>query len=248
MPYQLARSQSHPSESATLHAAAVARAMTDEDPSLVLQLLRDDGPVNLALPESGWTPLAFMAVCGLYDEALELIGMGADANKAEADGWTPLMFAANNGHASVVSLLLESGANVNARNRAGSSALTLARDGGYEDIVTLLLDGGALEHPDPEPEPEPEAEEGSRGQEGEQAEAGEVLPSAQGDTPQGQEASPQANDSEQAATVKETPEPEKKEAWTWTPDPNPPQELKIANAAVQEDFNKHKKRKGLFFW
>jgi hypothetical protein len=33
-----------------------------------------------------------------------------------------------------------------------------------------------------------------------------------------------------------------------THDPNPPGELDLTRKAVEEDFAKHKKRKGLFFW
>lgn len=55
----------------------------------------------------------------MSEQCLELIGIGADVNQAEADGWTPLLFAANTGHTQVVSVLLESGANVNVRASSG---------------------------------------------------------------------------------------------------------------------------------
>ena len=52
-------------------------------------------------------------------QCLELIGIGADVDQAEADGWNPLLFSASNGHVNLVSILLESGANVNYRALSG---------------------------------------------------------------------------------------------------------------------------------
>ena len=82
------------------------------------------------------------AVC-LCLQTLELIGLGADVNRAESDGWTPLLFAANNGHLDVVGLLLEAGASVGARAERGVTALKVAREGGFEEVVELLQGHGA---------------------------------------------------------------------------------------------------------
>ena len=33
-----------------------------------MNLIRDEGKVNIAAPQSGWTPLIFFAAKGFYDE------------------------------------------------------------------------------------------------------------------------------------------------------------------------------------
>ena len=62
--------------------------------------------------------MLFTCLCVLA-QCLELIGIGADVDQAEADGWNPLLFSASNGHVNLVSILLESGANVNYRALSG---------------------------------------------------------------------------------------------------------------------------------
>lgn len=250
LPYQIARAQQHLSEASVLQDAALVRAMELDEEQLVMDLIRDEGRVNLATRSSGWTPLIFFAERGLHDQCVELIGIGAEVNQPEADGWNALLFAASNGHIQVVADLLESGANVNFRARSGATALSKALEGGHNDIVKLLLARGATEKGE-ETFHAPRDEEGNE-QEQEQADGtteATTDPDAPTDTETAEVPVPEAP----AAEEDPHPTPEAvgepvQTADSITHDPNPPGELDLTRKAVEEDFAKHKKRKGLFFW
>jgi ankyrin repeat protein len=73
-------------------------------------------------------------------KAAELIGQGADVNKAQPDGWTPLLFAVYNKNFEMAKLLVEKGADVNAHEfHAGSTVLMLAAAWGDAPFIRLLL-------------------------------------------------------------------------------------------------------------
>eukprot|EP00658_Telonema_sp_P-2_P076721 TRINITY_DN6775_c0_g1_i1.p2 TRINITY_DN6775_c0_g1~~TRINITY_DN6775_c0_g1_i1.p2 ORF type:complete len:105 (+),score=34.15 TRINITY_DN6775_c0_g1_i1:197-511(+) len=59
-----------------------------------------------------YTPLSFAAQNGHTEVVRELLGAGAEVDKAAENGATPLSFAAQNGHTEVVKELLGAGAEV----------------------------------------------------------------------------------------------------------------------------------------
>lgn len=61
-----------------------------------------------------------------WDNALQVLAAGANANASEKNGTTALMLAAQSGKPDLVRALLEHGADVNATNNNGQSALHLA--------------------------------------------------------------------------------------------------------------------------
>jgi hypothetical protein len=208
-----------------------------EDDMLMVELLKDGAPVNMAVGGSGWTPLIYFVVRDMYDEVLLAIESGANVNQAEADGWTPLMFAANNGFSAVAMLLLESDADLHATSAStGAAALELARAAGHDGVVALLLERGATDSPlleEMEQEMEEEVREGDW-------EGGE----------EGREEEREEGEEEVAAAPSQVEEEPSEPGWPGVNEPveNYPTELKVVHDAMQKDFEKHKKRKGLFFW
>ncbi|RYH17426.1 ankyrin repeat domain-containing protein [archaeon] len=87
---------------------------------------------------AGWTPLHFASAFGHYDEAHELLYLGANINQEENDGWTALLFASNNNHADIVRLLLENGARADHVSLNNHTARNLAELGGHADVLEVL--------------------------------------------------------------------------------------------------------------
>jgi ankyrin repeat protein len=77
------------------------------------------------------------------DQALRLIGIGADASVSDDAMSTPLHFAAQSGHEGFATLIAE-GADVAASNRlSGANPLHFAAGGGHVRVAKALLDAGA---------------------------------------------------------------------------------------------------------
>lgn len=104
--------------------------------------------VAMALPTSaqgGAGRLEEAIRTGELAAATEMIGSGADVNRATPGGLTLLMIASGLGQAQMVDLLLIAGAQVLAvEPRAGATALHKGALSGNPDVVALLLDHGAF--------------------------------------------------------------------------------------------------------
>lgn len=97
---------------------------------------------------TGATPLLLAVQQGDAALASDLLGAGADTNRAGPNGTTPLLAALQPaGNASsdlaLVEELVSRGASVNARNNAGLSPLGAALARGDEEAAMMLLDAGA---------------------------------------------------------------------------------------------------------
>lgn len=72
-----------------------------------------------------------------------LVGGGANVNRADEQGQTPLINAVGNGHTAVAEFLLDNGANVNAANNEGVTALHIAAGRGDLALIDELLSRNA---------------------------------------------------------------------------------------------------------
>lgn len=113
-----------------------------------MQLLLDQ-QVDVNVPDTtGATPLLLAVQQGAAALVSDLLGAGADTNRAGPNGTTPLLAAlqpAGNATSdlALVEELVSRGANVNARDNAGLSPLGAALARGDEEAAMLLLDAGA---------------------------------------------------------------------------------------------------------
>lgn len=78
------------------------------------------------------------------NQAMQLIGKGADVNAKDNNGNTPLHWAAKDGQKEVAALLIEKGADVNAKDEDGTPLL-IAKKQGNSDLVELLRSKGGTE-------------------------------------------------------------------------------------------------------
>jgi ankyrin repeat protein len=86
-------------------------------------------------------------------EAVRLIGAGADVNAADSLGTTPLMWAARYGDAALVERLIKAGANAAAENVLGVTPMSEAALIGSEPVISALLKAG-IDPNSPNPEGE----------------------------------------------------------------------------------------------
>ncbi|KIW29891.1 uncharacterized protein PV07_05677 [Cladophialophora immunda] len=131
--------------------------------AIVQPLLAQEADINPTCQTLG-SPLGLALKTGKEQIVLDLLGRGADVNRAGLTGHrrsgfeherrdstlgrgTPLQEAAANGHAQIVRMLLDAGADVNApaagRSAYPGTALQRASRGGHLEVVRLLLDKGA---------------------------------------------------------------------------------------------------------
>eukprot|EP00659_Diplonema_papillatum_P001419 gene1419-2182_t len=104
----------------------------------------DDDDNELVLRASAeWTPLLTGCSRGHVWVVMQLLGAGAEVDKAGADGRTPLMWAGAGGHVEIARRLLAAGAAVDAADSAGRTPLMWACTHGSGDIVQRLLEAGA---------------------------------------------------------------------------------------------------------
>jgi uncharacterized protein len=78
-----------------------------------------------------------------HDEALKLLGSGADAKAKDVDGTTALHWAAHYDDAELTEKLIKAGADVNAVNDYGSTPMMEAATIGSPQVIKLLLKAGA---------------------------------------------------------------------------------------------------------
>lgn len=84
------------------------------------------------------TTLGMASAHGLYELIPEIIKLGGEVNKLDADGQTALHAAADNGHVNIVKLLLKAGADMTIKDNRGETALDLAKEYEHEEVVALL--------------------------------------------------------------------------------------------------------------
>ena len=78
------------------------------------------------------------------EQALRLIGVGADASASDDVMSTPLHSAAHGGHEVLASTLIKAGADIASANRfSGAAPLHFAAGGGHVGVAKALLDAGA---------------------------------------------------------------------------------------------------------
>jgi uncharacterized protein len=77
------------------------------------------------------------------ENALDLLGRGADVNGLDRYGQTAMMLAAHAGHREMVEILITHQANLNITAKFGLSALMLAIVAGHVESAHLLVKAGA---------------------------------------------------------------------------------------------------------
>jgi rhodanese-related sulfurtransferase len=101
-------------------------------------------PLRLDSPrEHGLTPLMRAALAGRADLVDELLRLGVDTRRRNADGNTALWLGCVSNVAGVVRRLLDAGMDVDSRNDTGATALMYAASTGKDLLVKLLLGAGA---------------------------------------------------------------------------------------------------------
>lgn len=95
------------------------------------------------IDEYGFTPLIECAVARQPEIAAQLIGRGANVNKADVTGRTPLHWAVDNNDLNMTRLLLEHRADPNAYTRAGLSILVYPVLRGQDSLKQALYQYGA---------------------------------------------------------------------------------------------------------
>jgi len=102
-------------------------------------------PFKSKLDEFGRSELHYAARDGDKKLVEELLGKGAEVNRADKNGWTPLHFAAQAQSAEVVAVLLDAGAQIDAKDVHGNTPLFKAvfESQGKGDTIKLLRARGA---------------------------------------------------------------------------------------------------------
>jgi len=98
---------------------------------------------DIAPVEEDVAPLYLAIQQGRTEDALKLIGDGADVNYKNERGITPLFLATLQNNPAVVRKLVANGADVNYEDQNKITALMIASEGGYTEIAKFLLDNGA---------------------------------------------------------------------------------------------------------
>lgn len=78
-----------------------------------------------------------------FEQVVDLLDAGANANSHHKDGYSALMAASQNGSTEIVEELISRGADVNGSTDEGTTALMYAVMGGHRDIVQTLVESSA---------------------------------------------------------------------------------------------------------
>jgi ankyrin repeat protein len=136
----------------TVHAVRETRQQTRRDKKFVAEARRGLSSAQTWITEGvdiqacdidRRTALWWAASQGRHPVVRELLGAGADPNRADRYGGTPLMAATFSGDFETLTLLIEAGANIEARTEIGSTALRQAAASGHVSSVQVLLKHGA---------------------------------------------------------------------------------------------------------
>eukprot|EP00854_Cymbomonas_tetramitiformis_P004047 gene4047-5020_t len=104
-------------------------------------VLADEGATDLM---TGSTALHYSAQQGSDDLTRELLNLGADLEKLDANAQTILHVTASTGQLEVLEMLIEKGAMLEAKDIIGRTPLQVAVVGGHAACVRALHAAGAL--------------------------------------------------------------------------------------------------------
>ncbi|XP_071486602.1 uncharacterized protein [Diadema antillarum] len=123
-------------------ARTLVEAVTDENISLIICLLEEDGAApNLILPSEGVSPF-HLAVGSESRHALHMtllfLEHGGDPNVRSTEGLTPVHVAASWGRFQALEVLLRNGGDPSLQDEDGNTASSMARTNGHWDCINLL--------------------------------------------------------------------------------------------------------------
>jgi uncharacterized protein len=110
---------------------------------LILTVVFMVAAASLFLAQTRSGQLASLIQAGNRQEALEMIGAGADVNEAQPDGTRPIHWAVYRVDHELMDALIESGAEVDVTNELGSTPLAEAVRLRDPEMVRTLLDAGS---------------------------------------------------------------------------------------------------------
>lgn len=99
--------------------------------------------INALQADGCFTPLMRAAKLGRLDIVEELLALGVDLNRLNADGCNALWLACYNGSHAVIERLIAAGINIDQQNGNGASCLMYVSSNSKPDLVKLLLEKGA---------------------------------------------------------------------------------------------------------
>jgi len=123
---------------------AVARAGEASGELMIFLTAHRFDPEDLDAPrEHGLTPLMRAALAARAELVAELVALGCDVNKRNADGNNALWLACVSDSADSLRQLVCSGADIDNRNAAGATCLMYCASAGKAAMLSLLLECGA---------------------------------------------------------------------------------------------------------